>query len=184
MLKADPIWLPEAQQRHFRLLLDAMARPGTRHVIDIRPEARPVVLSVLASLLDAEVGLADPHGLLCSEDWPKLQAINAAVEQADYILCDGARVPDFTPKLGTLPEPEKSATLILVVKHLSQGNHRLRLSGPGIQQTTTLPIDGLAAEWLQRREEWVSGFPLGVDLILVDDYQLAALPRTTKVEVN
>ena len=184
MLKPDPIWLPEAQQRHFRQLLDAMARPGTCHAIDTRPEAGPVVLSVLASLLDAEVSLADPHELLCSEDWPKLQATNMDAEQADYVLCDGTGVPDFTPKLGSLPEPEQSATLILLVEQLGRGQHHLKLTGPGIEQTTTLHIDGLATEWLQRREEWVSGFPLGVDLILVDEYRLAALPRTTRVEVD
>jgi len=184
MLNPDPIWLPEAQQRHFRLLLDAMARPGTCHAISNKPEEGPLVLSVLASLLDAEVSLADPHRLLRSDDWPKLQAASVAVEQADYVVCSGARVPDFTPSLGTLTEPERSATLILVVGQLGRGTSRLTLSGPGIANTATLQIDGLEPQWLDMREDWVSSFPLGVDLILLDEHQVTALPRTTKVELH
>lgn len=183
MLNLDPIWLPDTQQIHFRLLLEAMARPGKCYPLTTVPEEGPCVLAVLSTLLDAEVTLADPHDLLRSDDWPMLQATSASVEQADYIVCDGSHAPSFTPKLGTLPSPEQSATLILVVDELGAGDIQLRLTGPGIADTETLQISGLDKQWLAMREDWVCAFPLGVDLILVDGKSLAALPRTTKVEV-
>jgi alpha-D-ribose 1-methylphosphonate 5-triphosphate synthase subunit PhnH len=183
MLSLDPIWMPDTQQGHFRLLLDAMARPGTCHTLTTVPKEGHSVLAVLTTLLDAEVSLADPHALLRSDDWPMLQTKSATVEQADYVLCDGSRAPNFTPKLGTLPSPEQSATLILVVGELGQGDTHLKLTGPGIANTESLMINGLDTQWLTLREDWVCSFPLGVDLVLVDGGQLAALPRTTKVEV-
>lgn len=183
MLSLDPIWLPDTQQIHFRQLLEAMARPGKCYPLTTVPEEGPSVLAVLSTLLDAEVSLADPHDLLRSDDWPMLQATSASAEQADYVVCNGNRVPNFTPKLGTLPSPEQSATLILVVDELGEGDNQLNLTGPGIADTENLLIKGLDKQWLAMREDWVCAFPLGVDLILVDGKQLVALPRTTKLEV-
>jgi alpha-D-ribose 1-methylphosphonate 5-triphosphate synthase subunit PhnH len=183
MLNIDPIWKPDNQQIHFRLLLDAMARPGLCHALNILPEEGPTVLAVLATLLDAEVTLADPHELLRRTDWPMLQAELASPEQADYVLCDGGYAPDFSPKLGSLTSPEQSATLILVVDELGHGNTHLRLTGPGIADSMSLLIGGLNTQLLELREDWVCAFPLGIDMILVDGKQVAAIPRTTKVEM-
>lgn len=183
MLKIDPVWQPETQQKHFRLLLDVMSRPGHCHALEAVPEDGPVALAVLASLLDAEVSLADPHGLLRKQDWPMLQAQAASPDMADFILCNATVVPDFTPRLGTLPNPEQSASLILVVKKLGQGDTCIKLTGPGIPECESLVIDGIAGEWLRLREDWVSAFPMGVDIILLDEQRIAALPRSTHVEV-
>jgi alpha-D-ribose 1-methylphosphonate 5-triphosphate synthase subunit PhnH len=187
MLTIDPVWSAEIQQAHFRLLLDAMARPGKCHRFKAVPRQGPSVLAVLASLLDAAVSLADAHAVLREQDWPMLQAGSACAEQADYVLCRGAQPPNVQPKLGTLSSPEQSATLILLVASLQQqpgpDDTHLRLSGPGIKQHQTLAINGLHPGWLSQRKDWTDAFPLGVDIILVDTQQLAAIPRTTHVEV-
>lgn len=183
MLNIEAVWSPDCQQAQFRLLLDAMARPGRRHPLVQIPERGPGALAVLATLLDGEVSLADPDHLLTNDDWPKLQARNVMPQQADYVLCRGTGAPCFEPRLGTLPNPEQSSTLILAVDDLQQGDLHLRLSGPGIEQRHELKVSGLHPKWLEQRQNWVCGFPLGVDLILVDDRQLAAIPRTTQVEV-
>lgn len=182
-MRIDPIWMPDTQQLHFRLLLEAMARPGQIYPLAQLPQQGSVVLSVLSTLLDAEVSLADPHGLLNSGDWPMLQVKAAPAELADYVVCDAQHSPDFSPKLGTLPCPEQSATLILLVDSLNDGNTHLQLSGPGIKTSTHLRINGLNTSWLTKREDWVCAFPLGADLILVDPQHIAALPRTTRVEI-
>jgi alpha-D-ribose 1-methylphosphonate 5-triphosphate synthase subunit PhnH len=113
-----------------------------------------------------------------------LQAKSALVENADYILCDAIQLPDLSPKLGTLPNPDQSATLILMVDKLSVGEHKLRLSGPGIKNIEYLAINGLNLDWLSKRDDWNCSFPLGVDILLVDDKSVAALPRTTNVNVE
>jgi len=190
MLHLDPIWMADNQQANFRLLLDAMARPGQCYSLIITPEKGLAALALLATLLDSEVSLADPHALLHKDDWPMLQAKSVHAEQADYVICDGNHAPIFKPKLGTLPSPDQSATLILVVDSIVDGNGdtsansdiHLTLTGPGIASRNQLLIKGLNKQWLEKREDWVCTFPLGVDFILVDDRQMVAIPRTTKVE--
>jgi len=182
MLKIDPIWMADSQQANFRLLLDAMARPGKCHPLEITPEKDPAALALLATLLDAEVSLADHDNLLNDDHWTMLQVKTAHAEKADYVICDGGRAPNFIPKLGTLPSPDQSATVILVVDAIGTGNTHLKLTGPGIAKSNQLLIKGLDNQWLEKRENWICAFPLGVDFILLDDRQIVALPRTTKVE--
>lgn len=183
MLTIDRIWQADTQQAHFRLLLDAMSYPGKCLSLKILPEKSLVALTILSTLLDAEVSLADPHNLLNKEDWQMLQAKSEGSDQADFILCDASQAPDFTPKLGTLNCPEQSTTFVLVVDKLGEGDHKLNLTGAGIKENKTLLVKGLNSKWLSTRNEWCSSFPLGVDLILIDDQNISALPRTTKVEV-
>ena len=183
MLNLDPVWQPESQQGYFRLLLDAMSYPGRCLEVTVFPKDESMMMTVLATLLDNEVSLSDPHALLQERDWSMLQVKPESSEQADYILCKAATSPDFEPKLGTLPSPEQSATIVLLVDKLGEGEQKLKLSGPGIKESETLAIKGLHSDWLSNREKWNSSFPLGVDYILLDDQSLAALPRTTKVEI-
>jgi alpha-D-ribose 1-methylphosphonate 5-triphosphate synthase subunit PhnH len=182
MLEVTAIWTPAIQQQNYRALLQAMSRPGMRVNMLREPTARSAT-AVLATLLDAEVSLADPEGLLEEGVRPMLQANNCEPEVADYILCSGRKPPGFQPRLGTLPSPEKSATLLVLVDSLIGGDMTLHLSGPGVEEKTQCSIAGLDIEWLTRRAGWVSAFPLGADLLLVDDTAVIALPRTTKVEV-
>lgn len=183
MLMFDPIWLPETQQTHFRILLEAMSRPGSVQTLSITPQAGPTALAVLATLLDGAVSLADPHGLLSEQDWAMLQTQQKPATEAEYIICNGATTPDFTPLLGTLQSPEQSATIVLMVESLSQGDTSIRLSGAGINGTRKCSLQGLNPEWLNCREDWVCSFPLGVDLILVDGKEVMAIPRTSRIEV-
>jgi len=183
MLKLDPIWQPDTQQANFRLLLDAMAHPGCCYELNAVLIKGLTALPVLATLLDAEVSLADPYNLLREKDWSMLQAKTALPAQADYILCNGSHVPNFAPKLGALPCPEQSATLLLTIDQIGHGDINIKLSGPGIQGFESLAIKGLLPQWLLKREEWVSSFPLGVDLMLIAGCQVIAIPRSTKVEI-
>jgi len=184
MLAIDPIWQPEAQQATFRLLLDAMSYPGKCLKLNVVPRDGLVALTVLSTLLDTEVSLADPHNLLKAEDWLMLQTKSVHQDNANYILCDASQLPDFTPKPGILKSPEQSATLLLVVDKLGEGDLQLNLTGSGIKDHQSLDVTGLNRKWLYIRNEWNCSFPLGVDFILIDNTQIVALPRTTKVEIN
>ncbi len=180
MIELDSVWHPETQQATFRQMLEAYAHPGNGYPIHQQPAS---VLSLLATLLDGAVSLADPHQLLSASDWPMLQVQRRAVEEADYIVCRGDALPTFSPKLGSLENPEHSATLIVVVEDLRQGELRLRVQGPGVKSRNEITLNGLHIEWLAQRQQWVGEFPLGVDLLLFDGLRVAALPRTSKVEV-
>jgi len=99
------------------------------------------------------------------------------------MLVTATGAPNFEQKLGTVPSPENSAAIVLLVDKLGEGEHEFKLSGPGIKDSEVLSIKGLHLDWLSNRKNWNRSFPLGVDFILLDDKNIAALPRTTKMEV-
>lgn len=171
---ANP-WQPHVQQYIFRQLMHAVAYPG--RALALPGDALP---GVLATVVDAEVSLADVGGLITADDGRRLQARRAAPELARFVVARGESAPTFEPALGSLECPEQGATVIVRVKTLGQGA-TLRLRGPGIDGTTTLAVTGLDPDWIIRRTVWNASFPLGVDLILVDADQVAALPRTTLI---
>jgi alpha-D-ribose 1-methylphosphonate 5-triphosphate synthase subunit PhnH len=179
-MSALNVWHPATQQQTFRRLLDCFAYPG-RVAADVNTD-REALLALLATLLDAEVDLADPHRLVAASDWPKLEARPGMADAAAFVVADGARVPDFTPRLGTLESPERGATLILTISAVGEGP-RLRLSGPGVPECAELALTGLHPGWVSARSEWVASFPLGIDLILCDGTRFAALPRTTIIQL-
>ncbi|WP_275096167.1 phosphonate C-P lyase system protein PhnH [Sedimenticola hydrogenitrophicus] len=173
-------WEPLTQQFVFRRLLEAFSYPG-RVASVARTDAAPVLSLLLATLVDAEIALADPQGLIGADDWRRLGARRAAPEKAHFIVARGDLAPAFEPSLGTLESPERGATVVLQVESLGVGAP-LSLSGPGIDGAATLAVGGLDPTWLARRAAWNSAFPLGVDVILVDGTRLAALPRTTRIK--
>ncbi|MCG5536800.1 phosphonate C-P lyase system protein PhnH [Ectothiorhodospira mobilis] len=181
----EPIFTANVQQAVFRDLLQAQSYPG--RAVDVGHHAPdvPAYRTVLAALLDAEISLADPVGRLSAEhDWPFLEARAAGTEHADFILVPGDTVHPLEPRLGSLAEPEQSATLILTVNELGgETGDGLRLRGPGVPGERQLHVDGLHPDWLRQRADWNAAFPMGVDIILASQARIAALPRTTHVEV-
>lgn len=82
--------------------------------------------------------------------------------------------------IGTPEHPDRSTTLVVEVPQL-RGGASLRLSGPGVSGSRLfspeLPAD--AAEALASNH---ARFPLGVDVFFTSGCDVAALPRSTKVE--
>jgi len=183
MVDAD-IWAPARQQQLFRSLLDAYSYPGRTQTCPVQAEPS---LALLSALLDGQTTLSDPQDLLQESCWPKLEAQRVPYELAAFILLDGSRAPEMVPSLGTLEAPESGATLLLRVAGLhaeSAGDVRLHLSGPGIRQSVSIGVDGLHADWIISRNDWVSSFPLGVELVLCDAQRFVALPRTTRIVIG
>ncbi|WP_341663705.1 phosphonate C-P lyase system protein PhnH [Vibrio sp.] len=187
MLQVDSLWLPQLQQRNYRHLLNAMSRPGTQNEIlhGVPDQYKPTYgfLPLLATLTDSQVSISDPEFLLKESDWKMLQASNTEVIKANFIVATGERAIDEGPKLGSLANPEDSATLIICVSKIGEGDQALQLTGPGVNGSAKVQICGLSESWLERRSEWCSSFPIGVDILLCDRDSFIALPRTTRVEV-
>lgn len=179
-------------QAVFRKLLDAMSRPGL--VLDLGREAGGLdlelslnkgLLLVALALLDAETSFA-----LSSGDPEQSKTISqmtyakqAGLGEADFIFVtagDDSAQAIAGAKAGSLVDPHLGATIVIEVPSLDEAG-TLRLSGPGIESTSCLGI-GLGNGWLAARKAKNIEFPLGVDLIFVDQVpRLAALPRTTLV---
>jgi alpha-D-ribose 1-methylphosphonate 5-triphosphate synthase subunit PhnH len=170
------IWQADTQQRAFRQIMNAFARPGV--VETLESEA---LLLTLATLLDGATTFADLDGLVSAHDLARLEAATMPAEQARIVLTRGDAAPAFLPSLGTLESPDLGATVILKIAAIGSGNP-LKLTGPGIAGVCEVVVDGLHPAWIDAHQEWNSAFPLGVDFLLVAGPQVMALPRTTKIE--
>jgi len=180
-MQTENLWHGNVQQQVFRELVEVFARPGEVRNLSPWVEGSTALRTVLATLMDGETTLADPHGRIAAADWPLLQVKPGATETARYIAADGRRVPDFQPSLGSLESPDFGATLLIEVDALGSGPLSLELAGPGICGWCELSVTGLHTDWLRQRLDWVNCFPLGVDMLLLDAQNMIALPRTTRI---
>jgi alpha-D-ribose 1-methylphosphonate 5-triphosphate synthase subunit PhnH len=188
----DPI---RDTQAIFRTALDALAWPGSVRQLPAAARGAPVnpwAAGLLITLLDHEVTLA-------VEAFPEAEALERFIRQrtnvapvglpdADFVLSHSATAASDLPlrlKRGSLAYPDDGATLVLIVASLGRAASpalRLLLAGPGVPEGLDLRVAGLSAELIEARNEAVTGYPCGIDLLLVDgDGRLVALPRSTEI---
>ena len=188
MLQVDLplIWQDDVQQQIFRQLLSCTSLPGTIADLSIHLGESTALIGVLATFLDNTVTLHDIDGLISNSNRRFLNSPDVPLSAARFIVADAAipPVPDFSPNLGTLDSPEFGATLILKGKQVGSGELSLNLTGPGIpfqagKQELKMSLMGFHQDWFVLRQELVSNFPLGIDLILVDAVRVTVIPRTT-----
>lgn len=166
----------------FRAALEAMARPGTVH--GVAGASAPAPLSTAAAVL--ALTLCDPETPVwlgvsldteAIQGWFRFHTGAPLVDRADAMFAFG-RWGEMLPltdfRIGTPEYPDRSATLIVEVEELGTAH---RLTGPGIQDRAGLTVPDPAAFHLN-----AALFPLGLDFYLCAGSQLAALPRTTRVE--
>lgn len=162
----------------FEATLWALSRPG-----QIRNLPAPGVLTVVHALIDRECRA-------CAEDISTQTALGALgaqivpVHQADHAILPAATETD-TARIAQLHTgdalyPESGATVIVPAR-IGSGT-ALRLTGPGVETQTQLDLDDVHPSlWAIRAR--LCAYPLGIDMIFVDDMRVAALPRSTMVEV-
>jgi alpha-D-ribose 1-methylphosphonate 5-triphosphate synthase subunit PhnH len=188
-------------QEHYRLLLDAMARPGTINVLPRLSLMAPPALTGAAALvgfalLNADVSFyADGEA---ADVVTRYLVVNTAArpespDKADFVFAAGtaseALLADM--KKGTLPYPDEGATLVASVEALAAEPQALggkpylalTLEGPGIRGKRTFFVTGLSSELVVGLQQCNQEFPLGIDLILTDPgHRIACIPRSSRVE--
>ncbi len=191
-------------QRSFKTLMDAMSRPGQLYKLREHPFSKlpegfnSNILTVLKTLGDNNITFASCN--LGGDTVQRYLEVNTGMipvemNEADFVLLDGAEFnPDIcTVKAGTLEFPENSATVILAVGRILCGQCRnsgvdqseLYLKGPGIKEINIVTVIGLDEKYVQSVMEINAVYPLGIDMILVDDGgNILCMPRTTKAEVK
>jgi alpha-D-ribose 1-methylphosphonate 5-triphosphate synthase subunit PhnH len=191
-------------QKTFRILLDSMSRPGRCASLpacshdEIPDDLNPFLVTVLRTLCDNRVSFSFPGGSARAA-WIRFLQQNCTApfmppERADFVLCEGSRFSaDFASvKRGTLEFPQSSATALIAVTRLSEEGepagpapYRLTLTGPGIKGSTCVVVSGLDRRYGEERARLNHSFPLGVDLILVDEAgRVVCIPRTSGVQVD
>jgi len=179
-------------QSTFRSVMDAMARPGSIQRIAAVAGAPGAMMRGAAAMAltlfdhDTPVWL-DPlmSGTPDVTKWLKFHT--GAPVTANSSICSFAMIgdPRALPALdrfafGSNEYPDRSTTLILQVESLSQGP-AFELRGPGIDGTAVLQAAVQPADLFERLEINQTLFPRGIDVVLVADDAIAAIPRTTRL---
>src|SRR5215470_15592754 len=185
---ADPVLDP---QRVFRSVLDAMAHPGRIVEVSAPASAPHPLHGAVASLcltlvdldtpvwLDGTVGTAETREYLQFHCGCRLVEAPGAARFA--LIGDPAVMPALSRfDAGTDESPERSATLLVQVPSLREGQGH-RLTGPGIASEVRLEAAGLPAGFWHGLRDNHALFPRGVDVLLAAGRHVAALPRTTSV---
>ena len=172
-------------QSCFRAVLDAMAHPGRSFrvpaTLQAPPPLHPATGAVLLTLADADTPVWLGAGAEGAADWVRFHcgAPSAEPGAAAFAVC--LDLPAFEAfSWGSHDGPETSATLILQCPRLDAGP-RLRLTGPGLREAAVVQL-GLPADFVARWRPNHAAFPRGVDLIVCSGSDVAALPRSIRVE--
>lgn len=188
-------------QSIYRKMLDSTSRPG--QLSDLRKEAALLeaegqngctasLLLLALTLFDQEVTFKvfSAQADAVSKTINQLTyAQPTETEQADYLLIlQDAEIGSLEEaihkaKPGTLKNPHVSATIIVETGSVTTGE-TLLLKGPGIQTMESACVD-LKGNWLESRQDKNKEFPLGIDMMVIDqNHQLLSLPRTTQISRN
>jgi alpha-D-ribose 1-methylphosphonate 5-triphosphate synthase subunit PhnH len=188
---ADPV---HASQHTFRMVMDALARPGTiislAATVTSPSPLHPAAAAVALTLLDYETPVWLDHALSATRDiadWIRFHTgapITPDPRAAAFaFVADSGRAPDLEAfSLGTPEYPDRSTTLVLQVKQFS--GESLTLAGPGIAGTQNISAGPLPNDFRQQLIANRALFPRGVDVILATDDAIAALPRSVRVTTD
>lgn len=186
---ADPVFDTQAV---FRALLEATARPGAVQPLPatLAPPAplAPGLAAVALALADQDAPLWLDPTLAAAEDITAFLRFHTGApivseprNAAFALVAEPAKLPPLSAfAVGTPEYPDRSTTVVLAVERLAAGPG-LTLAGPGIDGVASLDVAPLSESFRREREANHALFPRGVDLILVADASIAALPRTTRI---
>jgi alpha-D-ribose 1-methylphosphonate 5-triphosphate synthase subunit PhnH len=179
-------------QSTFRSVMDAMARPGSVQRIAAATGTPAAMMrgtaAIALTLFDHDTPVwLDPPMSETSDVSKWLKFHTGAPIVGDSSICSFAVIgdPRALPALdrfavGSNEYPDRSTTLILQVESLTQGS-ALELRGPGIEGTAVLQAAIQPADLLERLSINAALFPRGIDVVLVHDDTIVAIPRTTRI---
>jgi alpha-D-ribose 1-methylphosphonate 5-triphosphate synthase subunit PhnH len=179
-------------QSTFRSVMDAMARPGSvQRIVSAAgtPSAMMCGTAAIAlTLFDHDTPVWLDAAMSATSDVAKwLKFHTSAPVVADSSIAGFALVGD-PENLATLDRfafgsneyPDRSTTLILQVESLTNGP-AVELRGPGIDGSATLRASIQPQDLFERLAVNATLFPRGIDVVLVHDDSIVAIPRTTRL---
>jgi alpha-D-ribose 1-methylphosphonate 5-triphosphate synthase subunit PhnH len=183
-------------QQDFRVLLEAMARPGKICRLEGAAVDPPAGLHRTTSLAAFALLNGDTRFYVCNDVDGQMGtylrentgAEMTTMEKADYVFCSGDYdmncISQF--KRGTLQEPEDSATVFIDLEDIAEsggvGDVRIVLQGPGVETEKVLFLRKVQASLFWSVSEINDEFPIGIDLFLTDaGGRVIAIPRSCHV---
>jgi alpha-D-ribose 1-methylphosphonate 5-triphosphate synthase subunit PhnH len=181
----------QSAQSTFRAVMEAMARPGSVHRVMAEAGAVPGLMHGAAAIAltlfdhDTPVWLDPKLASAGVAAWLKFHTgapVTTASSDASFALVtDVASLPALDQfALGSSEYPDRSTTVILQVASLSKGR-AYELRGPGIDGSVTLNATIAPDDLFERLAINAALFPRGIDVLLVHDDEIVAIPRTTRL---
>jgi alpha-D-ribose 1-methylphosphonate 5-triphosphate synthase subunit PhnH len=179
-------------QSTFRSVMDAMARPGSvQRIVAVAGTPSTMMRGTAAialTLFDHDTPVWLDEGMSETSDAAKwLKFHTSAPVIADSSVSSFALIghPQKLPALdrfafGSNEYPDRSTTLILQVESLTEGP-AFELRGPGIDGTSILRASIQPQDLFERLAINVALFPRGIDVVLVHDDAIVAIPRSTRL---
>jgi len=173
-------------------VMDAMACPGSVRRVAATSGAPGAMMrgtaAIALTLFDHDTPVwLDPLLSETADVTKWLKFHTGAPVTADSSICSFAIIgdPRALPALdrfafGSNEYPDRSTTLILQIENLTQGP-LLELRGPGIDGTAVLQAAIQPADLFERLEINRTLFPRGIDVVLVADDAVVAIPRTARL---
>ena len=182
-------------QSTFRSVMDAMARPGNVQRIAAVAGTPDTMMrgtaAIALTLFDHDTPVWLDQRMSATPDVAKwLKFHTSAPVIADSSISSFALIgdPKDLPALdrfafGSNEYPDRSTALILQVESLTQGP-AFELRGPGIDGTAILQASLQPPDLLERLSINATLFPRGIDVVLVHDDAIVAIPRTTRLSAR
>lgn len=178
-------------QNTFRSVMEAMARPGNVQRITASSGAPAGVMqgaaAIALTLFDHDTPIWLDPSLATSEVSKWLKFHTSAPVVSDPSICsfaligDAAALPSLSSfSFGSGEYPDRSTMLILQVESLSEGP-AFELQGPGIDGAARLQAQIQPRDLFERLAVNAALFPRGIDVVLVHDDSIVAIPRTTRL---
>ena len=179
-------------QSTFRSVMDAMARPGSVQRIAAVTGTPAAMMrgtaAIALTLFDHDTPVWLDARMSETSDVTKwLKFHTGAPVIADSSVCHFALIGDAQalPALdrfafGSNEYPDRSTTLILQVESLTHGA-ACELRGPGIDGAAALQAAIQPVDLFERLAINAGLFPRGIDVVLVADDAIVAIPRTTRI---
>lgn len=176
--------------RAFRLMLDAMARPGCLWPmapgLDAPGPLSPVAAAICLTLCDYDTPLWLDEALRTAPvlDYLRFHTgarIAADMAEASFLVCTNlsASAALAAASRGTAEYPDASATLIIQLAGFAGEN--LMLKGPGIDGERPFTTCGLEPRFWHLMADNCRAFPLGYDVFFAGPDVITALPRSTHI---
>ncbi|MCV0426497.1 MAG: phosphonate C-P lyase system protein PhnH [Roseibium sp.] len=180
-------------QTCFRAIMDVMARPGSRKVIDthdLSPPAplTPVAAAIALTLFDYDTPVWLDRSLNSSEAVKAFlrfhtgaPIVGEAVDASFALVSDPEHlIPLASFNQGSAEYPDQSTTVILTGQEFGTAPS-VTLTGPGIKDTTVFATGPVPPVFWDQVASNNNQFPRGIDLIFAGETEIAALPRSTRI---
>ena len=181
-------------QSTFRSVMEGMARPGTVQRIHAAAGTPGAMMrgtaAIALTLFDHDTPVWLDRTMTATADVAKwLKFHTSAPVTPDTLASSFALIGDVQAlpsldrfALGSNEYPDRSTTLIVQVDSLTSGP-AYQLTGPGIDGTAILQAT-IRQDLFERLALNAILFPRGIDVVLVDDDRIVAIPRTTRLAAH